>query len=168
MRLAVPPDGVSRNSFLQYKAPRSAAALNKTRTFALYENALRYHRRTGSDMIKDNGKIIVRWRSKPNETRPSGAGIVRVFPVRRWMFYLILLPIFVAATLIGIFFFAAFLALFALAAVVLGLRFWWLRRKLRKSKRIENLEGEYIVIKETHIVGTKTDKVGGQRTKDLS
>ncbi len=113
-------------------------------------------------MIKGNGKIIVRGVSKPKETSASKEGNVRVFPVSRWLSYLILLPILIAITLLGIFFFAALLALFVVAAVGLGLRFWWLRRKLRKSNRAEKLEVEYIVIEEPHLVETKTDKAREQ------
>ena len=35
--------------------------------------------------------------------------------------------------LIGVFFFAAFLALLAVAVVVIGIRFWWLRRRFENA-----------------------------------
>ena len=71
-------------------------------------------------------------------------------PASRWATYLLLIPVFIIMAVIGIFFFTAFLALFAVAAAGLGFRLWWLRRKLRKSTEAE--EGEYLVIEDAEIV----------------
>lgn len=108
-------------------------------------------------MLKANGNIIIRRPSKHGDTTDLKEESVHVVPVSRWISYLILIPASIAAVFLTAFFFSAFIALFLIAGIVLGLWIWWLRRKLRKSSRSEVLEGEYVVIKETHIVETKTD-----------
>ncbi len=77
-------------------------------------------------------------------------------PAGRWLAYLILVPVFIIMAVLGIFFFTAFLALFAVAAIGLGFRLWWLRRKLRKS--MEAAEGQYVVIEDAEIVEESTKK----------
>ncbi len=77
---------------------------------------------------------------------------------KRWVSYLILIPILIVVAIFGVFFFAAFLALFAIAAIGFGLRFWWLKRELSKSMNSDNMvdtvettdtvEGEYVVVDE--------------------
>lgn len=84
--------------------------------------------------------------------QPSGR-----FPAGNWLSYLILLPFVIGAMVVGFFFFAAFLALFTLVVLAVAVRFWWLRRKLRrhaashasaarKPGRSDVLEGEYVVV----------------------
>jgi hypothetical protein len=80
---------------------------------------------------------------------------VRVFSGSNWLHYLILLPVLIVAVLLAIFFFAAFLGLFVVAAASIGLRLWWLRRKLRKTAGAQALEGDYVVIEKTHIIERK-------------
>lgn len=116
----------------------------------------------GFDVIDGNGKIKIRHKSKHGDKEALSDETEYIVPVSRWKFYLILVPTFIAAALLTIFFFSAFLALFLIAGVVLGLWIWWLRRDLRKSNHVQSVEGEYVVIKETHIVETKNDKVGDQ------
>jgi hypothetical protein len=75
---------------------------------------------------------------------------------KRWVSYLILIPILIVVAIFGVFFFAAFLALFAIAAIGFGLRFWWLKREFSKSMSSDNMvdtvettdtvEGEYVVV----------------------
>ncbi|MBL8496313.1 hypothetical protein ABF87_07890 [Nitrosomonas sp. JL21] len=60
---------------------------------------------------------------------------VPISPLNRWATYLMLIPIVVAMVLIGMFFFAAFLALLAVAVVVIGIRFWWVRRQYEKARQ---------------------------------
>lgn len=77
---------------------------------------------------------------------------------KRWVSYLILIPILIVVAIFGVFFFAVFLALFAIAAIGFGLRFWWLKRELSKSMNSDNMvdtvettdtvEGEYVVVDE--------------------
>ena len=52
---------------------------------------------------------------------------VRSFRLNRWLSYLIGVPLVIALTLLAIFFFAAFLGLFAAALAVATLRVCWLR-----------------------------------------
>lgn len=84
---------------------------------------------------------------------------VRALRVNRWLVYLVLIPVIAATTLLAIFFFAAFLALFAVVAVVVGLRVWWLRRKFRHSGSVKNFEGQEVVITKARVV-EETDKAG--------
>ena len=76
---------------------------------------------------------------------------------KRWMTYLVLIPVLILLSIFGVFFFAAFLALFAIAAAGFGIRFWWLKRESAKSVgserplntlEKETVEGEYVVVDE--------------------
>ena len=55
---------------------------------------------------------------------------VRLFRLNRWLTFLIVVPVIVAITLLALFFFAAFLGLFAAVLAVAALRVWWLRREM--------------------------------------
>ena len=90
------------------------------------------------------------------------ARLVHLITARGWTRYLILVPAFVAAALVTMFFFAAFLALFTLGAAGLGLWVWWLRRRLRKTISHQALKGEYVLIRETKLVEKNTDNLDGQ------
>jgi hypothetical protein len=90
------------------------------------------------------------------------ARFVRLMTARGWARYLILAPTLLAAALITMFFFAAFLALFTLGAVSLGLWSWWLRRRLRKARSPKALKGEYVVTKETKRLEKNLDHLDGQ------
>lgn len=84
-------------------------------------------------MNDEEKKIII---SRISEYRQNESGEyerVPVSPVNRWITYAILIPVIAAMALIGVFFFAAFLALLAVAVVVIGIRFWWLRRKFQNT-----------------------------------
>lgn len=61
-----------------------------------------------------------------------------VSPLNRWLTYAMLIPFVVVMVFAGIFFFAAFLALVAVAVVAIGIRFWWLRRKYEKTMQQSN------------------------------
>lgn len=101
--------------------------------------------------MDDNHKIIIRHISRDGKT---GAG-----PASRWLAYLLLVPSFIIMAVLGIFFFTAFLALFAVIAIGLGFRLWWLRRKLRQSAdAADSAEGQYIVIEDAEIIEESTDK----------
>jgi hypothetical protein len=60
---------------------------------------------------------------------------VRLFPLNRWLTYLIVVPLIAAVTLSAFFFFAAFLGLFAAVLAVAALR---LRRKLGQLDNLKN------------------------------
>jgi len=65
-----------------------------------------------------------------------------------WLASLLLIPILIAAAVIGFFVFVVILGLVLFAAAVLIARLWWLRRKLRNAGTKQTLEGEYVVIRE--------------------
>ncbi len=106
--------------------------------------------------MDDNRKIIIRHISRDAETGAAEERIVRVSPVNRWLLYLVLVPGIVILAALGMFFFAIFLGLFAVAAAGFWLRLWWLRRKLHQSMPVE--EGEYQVIEDAEIIEMKTNK----------
>ncbi|QOJ23126.1 MAG: hypothetical protein HRU78_05260 [Gammaproteobacteria bacterium] len=84
-------------------------------------------------MSDDDRKIII---SRISEYRQNESGDyqrVPVSPVNRWLTYAILIPFVIIMAVLGVFFFAAFLALLAVAVVVVGIRFWWLRRKYENT-----------------------------------
>jgi hypothetical protein len=110
--------------------------------------------------MEEKGGIIIRRISRNEQTGIPEEEIVRVAPVGwagRWALYLIVIPVFILLAILGIFFFTAFFALFAVAAAGLALRLWWLRRKLRESpdQRVSERgvsEGEYVVIEDAEII----------------
>ena len=71
-------------------------------------------------------------------------------PAARWLTYLLLVPVLIVMAVLGIFFFTAFLALFAVVAAGFGLRLWWLRRKLRES--MHTAEADYDIIEDAEII----------------
>ena len=84
-------------------------------------------------MSDEERKIII---SRVSEYRQDESGEfhrVPVSPLNRWLTYAILIPVVIIMAILGIFFFAAFLALLAVAVVVVGIRFWWLRRKYENA-----------------------------------
>jgi len=84
-------------------------------------------------MSDEERKIII---SRVSEYRQDESGEfhrVPVAPLNRWLTYAILIPVVILMAILGIFFFAAFLALLAVAVVVVGIRFWWLRRKYENA-----------------------------------
>ncbi len=113
-------------------------------------------------MTKDRGEVKIRYSLKQGKEEALRNDNVQVLPVSRWKIFLVIVPAFIAAAFLSAFFFSIFFPLFIFCGVILGLWIWWVRRKMLKSKRAENLEGEYVVIKETHIVKTKTDSEEAQ------
>ncbi len=106
--------------------------------------------------MNEDWKIIVKKASGFKEKK-SREEMNALLTTKRWMTYLVLIPILILLVILGIFFFAAFLALFAIAAVGFGIRFWWLKRELSKSVGSESplstveketVEGEYAVVDE--------------------
>ena len=104
--------------------------------------------------MNEDWKIIVKKASGFKENN-SQEGMNASLTTKRWMTYLVLIPILILLAILGIFFFAAFLAIFTIAAVGFGIRFWWLKRELAKSVGSESpvstveketVEGEYIVV----------------------
>lgn len=106
--------------------------------------------------MNENWKIIVRkisgFEDRNSQEEKNGS-----LAAKRWMTYLVMVPVIILLAILGVFFFAAFLALFVIAAVGFGIRLWWLKRELVRSvstespiSTVENetVEGEYIVVDE--------------------
>ncbi len=106
--------------------------------------------------MDEDRKIIIRRIIRNEKTGIPEEEIVHVSPGSRWASHLLLIPVLIVMAVLGIFFFTAFLALFAIAAAAISFRLWWLRRKLRKAMKAE--EGEYVVIEDAEIVEERTDK----------
>ncbi len=107
-------------------------------------------------MNEDDRRIII---SKISGYRQTGSPEENIHITRanRWGTYLILIPVLALMAVLGMFFFAAFLALFAVAALGLGVRFWWMRRKFHQSVQAE--EGQSVVIEDAEIIEeTKVDR----------
>jgi hypothetical protein len=113
-------------------------------------------------MTEDRGEIKIRYILKQEKEDALRSETVRIFPISRWKISLILVPTFIAVAFLSAFFFSIFFPLFLFGGITLGLWIWWLRRKLRKSKAAESLNGEHVVIRDIHIVETETDKVVGE------
>jgi hypothetical protein len=113
-------------------------------------------------MTEDRGEIKIRYTLKQGKGDALSSETVHIFPVSRWIISLVLVPTFIALAFLSAFFFSIFFPLFLFGGAILGLWIWWIRRKLRKFKGAENLEGEYVVIEETRIVETKIHKEGDQ------
>jgi hypothetical protein len=118
--------------------------------------------------MREDWKIIVKNmpRYEGNNTHQEGNN--EPYHSKRWATYLILIPLVTLMVIFGIFFFAAFLALFSIVAVGFGLRLWWLRRKLIKSMSSDNtagmadttdtVEGEYVIVDEHQVDETEERK----------
>ncbi|MBA2659403.1 MAG: hypothetical protein H0U72_07620 [Nitrosospira sp.] len=110
--------------------------------------------------MDENRKITIRRITRNKKTGLPEEEIVQVSPAGRWATYLFLIPVFIIMAVIGIFFFTAFLALFAVVAIGLAFRLWWLRRKLHKTMEAE--AGEYSVIEDAEIVEESPRKPDGK------
>lgn len=112
--------------------------------------------------MDENTRIVIRRITRDGRT---GAPEESVFKVggggSRLLAYLILVPVFIVMAVLGIFFFTAFLAVFAVAAAGLAFRLWWLRRKLQKAGQAA--EGDYVVIEDAEIVEERIDKTKGRQ-----
>jgi membrane protein implicated in regulation of membrane protease activity len=104
-------------------------------------------------------RSMLLWTTRTPANRASARlEFVRLLRLNRWLTYLIVVPLIIAATLLAIFFFAAFLGLFAAVLAIAALRVWWLRRKLRHSRSSETFEDRHLVIKQARIVEKEGDK----------
>ncbi len=84
-------------------------------------------------MNEEERRIIINKMSGYRQNESGEYERVPISPVNRWITYAMLIPVAVVMVLIGIFFFAAFLALIAVAVAVIGIRFWWLRRNFQNT-----------------------------------
>lgn len=119
-------------------------------------------------MSDEERKIII---SRVSEYRQDESGEfhrVPVSPLNRWLTYAILIPVVILMAILGIFFFAAFLALLAVAVVVVGIRFWWLRRKYENAMQQSGeanrqSEADHTVIIEDAQIIEETEARNGQK-----
>ena len=117
--------------------------------------------------MDENDRIIIKRISRQGSTGGSEGETVHVFrvgggsPGKRWLTYLLLAPFLIIMAVLGIFFFTAFLALFAVAAIGFGIRLWWLRRKLQQSADAE--EAQYVDIEDAQIIEESTNKTDEDR-----
>lgn len=88
-------------------------------------------------MNHDPRRIIIHriLSSDAHDSGTNATGRPPIFSTNRWITYALLIPAAIVMTMIGFFFFAAFLALFAAAATFIGARIWWLRRKHNQFNR---------------------------------
>ncbi|MEO5654913.1 MAG: hypothetical protein ABIR00_02875 [Nitrosospira sp.] len=120
--------------------------------------------------MDENDRIIIKRISRQGNAGGPEDETVHVFragggsPGKRWLTYLLLAPFLIVMVVLGIFFFTAFLALFAVAAVGFGFRLWWLHRKLRKS--MDAVEAPYVVIEDAEIIEESTDRVNENKRHD--
>ena len=124
--------------------------------------------------MDDNNRIIIR-RISRRGTSEDGLHIFDTGSTgSRWLSYLLFAPVLIVMAILGIFFFTAFLALFAVAAAGLGFRLWWLRRKLsQEAKAAEEAEtaektaGDHSIIEDAEIIEETTlrasDRSGDRR-----
>lgn len=110
-------------------------------------------------MTEDRGEIKIRCTLKQEKEDALSSETVHVFPISGWKISLILVPTFMVLAFLSAFFFSIFFSLFLFGGAILGLWIWWLRRKLLKFNPAQSLEGKHVLINETYIVETKTDKV---------
>ena len=95
-------------------------------------------------------RSMLLWTTRTPANRATASlEFVRFFQLNRWLIFLVALPLIVLITLLAIFFFAIFAGLFAAMAVVIALRVWWLRRKLRYSAVADNMADRPVVTTET-------------------
>ncbi len=126
--------------------------------------------------MDDNNRIIIRRISRNGKTGAPEESM-HIFGAsgpgtgNRWLSYLLFAPFVIIMTILGIFFFTAFLALFAIAAAGIGFRLWWLRRKLHQAaeaaqaaeatRAAETTETDYAVIEDAEIIEETTDRTSG-------
>jgi membrane protein implicated in regulation of membrane protease activity len=109
-------------------------------------------------------KSLLLWTTRtPTNYASPKLEFVRLFRLNRWLTYLIIIPVIAAVTLLAIFFFAAFLGLFAAVLVVVAVCVWWKRWKLRRAST-RGLQRESAAIKEIRCIETEMGKTRNQYT----
>lgn len=107
-------------------------------------------------MNDDHRKIIISRIIDYKQATPPPNGSGSASPFQRWLFYLALIPLLIGILVLGAFFFSIFLAVFSIAAAGIGVRLWWLRRKLKKTTKFDE-EASYVEIEDAEIIETKTN-----------
>lgn len=113
-------------------------------------------------MDDDHRKIIISRTIEYKQAEIPSHEPIPTSPFQRWLFYLMLIPVLIVMLVLGVFFFSIFLALFAIVAVGVVIRLWWLRRKLQKtttSKFDEEVQPHHSVeIEDAEIIETRTNR----------
>lgn len=77
------------------------------------------------------------------------SGHYRRLRERSWASHLWLIPVAALVIVLASFLFVVVLVLFCAVAIGVGLRLWWLRRKLRRNGGTGRvIEGDYLIIEE--------------------
>jgi hypothetical protein len=63
-----------------------------------------------------------------------------------WLAALLLVPAFAITILFAGFFFALFVSVFLVLGTILGIRFWWIKRRMKKSGGPGIIDGEFVVV----------------------
>ncbi|MDQ3563404.1 MAG: hypothetical protein M3436_04415 [Pseudomonadota bacterium] len=63
-----------------------------------------------------------------------------------WLAALLLVPAFAITILFAGFFLALFVSVFLVLGAIVGMRFWWIKRRIKKSGGPEIIDGEFIVV----------------------
>jgi len=72
----------------------------------------------------------------------------KVVEIPNWLAWLITIPALVVAALFGFVVFLAAVGVVVTIGLYLGVRIWWLRRKMRKAPQHGTIEAEYVVVRE--------------------
>jgi len=112
--------------------------------------------------------IITKISGYKQEGSNSEHGHIPVTPVNRWVVFALLVPVVALMAVLGVFFFAAFLALFAIAAVGFAIRIWWLRRKFPDSMQQAQADHETdsdqtVIIEDAEIIEESEIKPKGRK-----
>jgi Flp pilus assembly protein TadB len=106
-------------------------------------------------MRDDYRKIIIRRIIHQGQADPADKSL-NTSPANRWLFYLTLIPAVIVVVVLGAFFFSIVLALFTAVAAAVGVRLWWLRRKLRQTMTAEAERNDEI-IEDAEIIEIRED-----------
>ena len=102
----------------------------------------------------DHRKIIIHRISSYQQTGTGPDG-KPVKPINKWIALALLIPVLALMAVLGVFFFAAFLALFAIAAVGFSIRLWWLKRKYQNTMHQSDQhteDGQTVIIEDAEII----------------
>jgi len=114
--------------------PRVCNAYGAHPIFNAYCGELRMNRQPLSDRLWFR-HLHIAMSSLPEKIRGSP-----------WLAALLLVPAFVITILFAGFFFALFVSAFLVLGAILGMRFWWIKRRMKKSAGPGIIDGEFIIV----------------------
>lgn len=98
-------------------------------------------------MFKIYKKVILV--QSPNQGHRLDSSVQAIKPDGYWFANLLAVPAMIVGAVLITLFFSVFFALFMIPVSIIGLRAWWLLRKLKQSQLDQTLDAEYTVIKDT-------------------